>query len=133
MLWRNFLILKLPRAILFANKIKTYLGQFGGVWITPDPSLSAERRNRLGLFSTAFRDSAKKVEQLAGQKYDDHGFVSERAADMFFESGGFVIEKLTQPTKLVTASIDSESENQQRIVEDIRQWGRVWVLSLPQK
>ena len=117
---------------LLASKVKDYLGQCGGVWITPDPALSTARRNGLAKFSPYFRNGLVKAEQMAGQKYDEHGFVSEQAADDFFKSEGFTIEKRAQPKDLVTADIQSDDTDEKSVLEDIAQNGKVWALFLEQ-
>ncbi len=112
--------------------IKVLQRQFrGGAWITPDPALSAERRNRLATFAKSMGDKgfSKQAEEIAGQKYDDYGFKSEEDADKFFVSQGFQIEKFPQPADL--HSLENHSLNPEvarRLSKDIREYGKVWVL-----
>ena len=66
-----------------AATIKDLQRRFGGgAWITPDPALSAERRNRLATFAKSMGDKGflKQAEKIAAQKYDDYGFKSEKDA-----------------------------------------------------
>jgi O-methyltransferase involved in polyketide biosynthesis len=105
----------------------------GGAWITPDPALSAERRNRLATFAKSMSNKgfSKKAEEIAGQKYDDYGFKSENDADEFFASQGFQIERFPQPTDLHSFKNHSlDPEIARRLSEDIREYGKVWVLKI---
>lgn len=117
-----------------AATIKDLQRRFGGgAWITPDPALSAERRNRLATFAKSMGDKGflKQAEKIAAQKYDDYGFKSEKDADKFFISQGFCIEKFPQPTNLHSFKNHSlDPEIARRLSEDIREYGKVWVLKI---
>jgi O-methyltransferase involved in polyketide biosynthesis len=114
-----------------ATIIKDLQRQFGGAWITPDPAMSAERRDRLATFTKSMSNKGflKRAEEIAGQRYDDHGFKSEKGADEFFASQAFNIEKLPQPTDLHSfQSYGFEEEMIRQLSEDIREHGKVWIL-----
>ncbi len=111
--------------------IKDLQRQFRGIWITPDPAMSAERRDRLATFTKSMSNKGflKRAEEIAGQKYDDHGFKSEKGADEFFASQGLQIEKIPQPTNLHSfESYGFSPEMIQQLSEDIREYGKVWIL-----
>lgn len=114
-----------------AQNVKRLLLRFGGAWITPDPALSAQRRARLRLFNRGFKNIVKSAERVAGQKYDDHGFLSEHQADEFFLKSGFTLEKFAQPVNLNSFKACGLSRPLiQKITEDIKKYGKVWTLTL---
>jgi hypothetical protein len=120
--------------VKLATVIKELQRQFGGgAWITADPALSAERRNRLATFAKSMGDKGflKQAEKIAAQKYDDYGFKSEEDADKFFISQGFCIEKFPQSTDLRSFENHSlDPEIAHRLSEDIRGYGKVWILKI---
>jgi O-methyltransferase involved in polyketide biosynthesis len=112
--------------------IKHMLSRFGGQWITPDPSVSIERRAFQASFMSGARERTKQVESIVGQRYDDHAFANEADADAFFQKNGFMVVKYAQPIKLNSFSAANiQKELEPKIIEDIRQYGKVWVMSLP--
>jgi O-methyltransferase involved in polyketide biosynthesis len=115
---------------ILAKNIKSLLQTYGGAWITPDPSLSAERRKRLGSFLEGFKSISQAVEKQTKQKYDDYGFASEAEADVFFGREGFTIDKLSQPTDLSSFSLLKHTSEATEISNDIQKYGKVWRLSL---
>jgi O-methyltransferase involved in polyketide biosynthesis len=114
-----------------AGNIKKLLAKSSGVWITPDPAMSAERRNRLAGFNSGFNIIKRTAETLTGQKYDDHGFGTEADADRFFEQENFALEKVSQPINLdAIKNCNIEKQLAKEIVEDVAQFGKVWILSI---
>jgi len=115
---------------VLARNIKFLLSKFGGVWITPDPAMSAERRASLGTAAPNFLKLAKKAEAVAAQKYEDHGFKNEQEADKFFKSQGFSLKKFSQPTDLNSfKELRISSVAAKKIKENIKKYGKVWILS----
>ncbi len=115
-----------------AEQIHKILERFGGYWITPDPAMHNERRREISKnFPTHFM-----IEQNQstpdGRSFQDNAFADEAAADRFFDELDFTIEKepqlqgyeLSSPAKLKLAP-----EAIVRIEEDIRRFGKVWILS----
>ena len=110
-----------------SGNIISLLRRFGGAWVTPDPAFPKERRDRL-LKEPGLQG---KAEEMAGQRYDDHGFLNEQDADDFFTSQGFSIRKLPQPTDLNSfRALNLSAEIISRFKVDIRQHGKVWLLEL---
>jgi len=125
----DYLSLKEKEALIAT--IKDFLTRYGGAWITPDPAVSVARRAYQVAFMTGARERTKRVETVVGQRYDDHAFQDENAADTFFVENGFTIEKIAQPTVLRSfKECGIESGMTEKIVEDIRLHGRVWTMSL---
>lgn len=125
----DYLSLKEKEALV--GTIKGFLARYGGAWITPDPSVSVARRAYQVAFMTGARERTKRVEAVVGQRYDDHAFQDENAADAFFVKNGFKIEKIAQPTVLQSfKECGIESGMTEKIIEDIRLHGRVWTMSL---
>lgn len=80
--------------VKIAKIIRFILEKRGGVWITPDPALSAKARKYLKKDWTEYRQVMKNAEKMAKQKYDDHGFKNEEETDKFFRNCGFTIQKI---------------------------------------
>jgi O-methyltransferase involved in polyketide biosynthesis len=89
-----------------ATNVATLLKKFGGVWITPDVTLSVFTR-REGI--------VEKTESLTGVNVDQNAFESEEKAKAFFENLGFSVEvhvfseirgDLVSPTRLDVSEKD---------------------------
>jgi O-methyltransferase involved in polyketide biosynthesis len=114
-----------------AEIIKKLLVDYGGAWITPDLSESIDRRAYQISFMAGFREQLKHIEAKVGQKYDDYTFQNEVDADVFFKRNKFVIEKFSQPTNLHSLKkINLTPEMAEKIIQDIRLYGKVWAMSL---
>jgi hypothetical protein len=114
---------------LLARIIKKLLITHGGVWITPDPALSAERKKSLSVFLPRFKSNIKKIEDRTKQKYDDHGFKSELQADEIFQKNGFLIKKIHQPTNLASLK-NIKPDLAQEIIKNIGEYGKIWEMFL---
>lgn len=109
--------------------IKRLLRKYGGVFITPDPSVSVERRAAQALFMKGAQERTKRVESVVGQRYDDHAFQNESDADLFFENCGFTVKKFPQPIALHSfAACRITADVTEKIIKDIRTYGKVWVM-----
>ncbi|MCX6762715.1 MAG: class I SAM-dependent methyltransferase [Candidatus Moranbacteria bacterium] len=117
--------------IKIAKIIKSVFEERGGVWITPDPALSAEARKYLRKDWTEYRQAMKNVEKMAKQKYDDHGFKSEKETDKLFRNCGFAIRKYNWPTKLI--SWQTSGYDQKRMIKlgsILKKFGKTWVMTI---
>jgi O-methyltransferase involved in polyketide biosynthesis len=114
-----------------AKTIKGIVEKYGGVWITPDPALSVESREFLKKSWPAFRQTLKKAEKMAKQKYDNHGFQSIKDTDRFFRECEFSIRKYNWPTKLNFLKTSEYSEKKiSEFKSVLKKYGKVWILSL---
>jgi O-methyltransferase involved in polyketide biosynthesis len=111
--------------------VKSLLEKYGGVWIAPDPAQNAGARKKMHLAIPEWKRIMKSAERIVGQKYADHGFASEKEADKFFKSHGFIIKKIAWPQKL--HSIDPKFFKPKEVVKIrnfLKRYGKTWVLSL---
>jgi len=115
-----------------ADAVKGLLKNKAGVWITPDPALSAERRHGLAqLIPDSWKSGEKKVEEMTKQKYDDYVFRSEEAANEFFRENGFTVQTIPQPTELNSFdAISMNPEFAEKLKDNIKYHGKIWLLQL---
>ena len=114
-----------------AGIVKNLLEEHRGVWIATDPALNAASRKELNAALPEWKKIMKKAEKLAGQKYADHGFLSEKEADSFFKACGFRVRKRAWPLKLhslSTGCIGSKAAG--KIKNFLKRYGKAWILSL---
>jgi len=117
--------------IKIAKIIKSILEKRGGVWITPDPAMSAEARKYLKKDWTEYRHAMKNAEKIAKQKYDNHGFKNERETDKLFRNCGFTIQKSNWPTKLI--SWQTSGYDRKRVIKlggILKKFGKTWMLTV---
>jgi O-methyltransferase involved in polyketide biosynthesis len=72
-----------------ARNIRSLLGEFGGVWITPDITL----KTALRAASADDRQQIEKVGRLVGINIDQNRFENVDQAQEFFEHLSFVVER----------------------------------------
>jgi len=114
-----------------AGIIREILSQKGGVWIAPDPALSLESRGVLKKHWPDYKRLSEKVEKIARQKYDDHGFQNEKETDKLFRDCGFKIKKISWPTKLHSLKTAGyEKKQKEKLRKILKKFGKVWVLSV---
>ncbi len=112
-----------------ATIVRELLKDRVGIWITPDPALSAERRKSIRqILPDSWSQQIKRVEDITKQKYDDYGFKSEADADSFFEQNGFNSEKVPQPTDLNSfTACNLDPQLVEKLKNNIRSGGKVWL------
>ncbi|HSX25103.1 MAG TPA: class I SAM-dependent methyltransferase [Candidatus Andersenbacteria bacterium] len=118
---------------ILAQNIRHILSKFGGVWITPD--LAMHNKRRMGMY----RDLAHKQEvdamiaQRTGTNYDAKSFEDEHDTDAFLRDVGFDIKKISQLSgyeMLSFAELNLGEGERQRILDNLHEYGKVWVLSV---
>lgn len=119
--------------LMLAMNMRDILSEFGGVWITPDPAMHNQRRREMYGDARAQQKVESKIAEKTGRSYEENAFENEKAADEFFTEQGFAIKKFSQLDgyKLISpekTGLDEKSG--ELILENIRSYGKVWVLSL---
>jgi O-methyltransferase involved in polyketide biosynthesis len=113
-----------------AESVKSILSEFEGIWVTPDPALTQERRRQIRLILSTYAENERKTEAMTGQKYDDFSFSDEAAADNFFVQAGFHMEKFSQMAEdqpivsLGKSGLDANTVS--KLKQNILDFGKVW-------
>jgi O-methyltransferase involved in polyketide biosynthesis len=75
---------------LVAKNVHSFLEEFGGVWITPDITLKKLLEVQE---ESTMPGKNKQIAELTGKEIDQNRFENEEAAQEFFKSFGFEIER----------------------------------------
>ena len=115
------------------DNIQKILKKFGGVWITPDPSMHNERRRLMHAWRNSQQAIEGEVKQATERNYQQNSLENEKATDDFYAQAGFKIKKLSQMDEgeeLASIDLIEDKNEREYIIKNIQEYGKVWVFSL---
>lgn len=118
--------------LLISGNILSVLRKTGGVWITPDPSFTAERQAFIrSMHRAAGGNATGKVEKKTGRNFVDGNFKDEEEAERLLAEQGWSIRKFDSipASQIETLRLIKDTEISKVLADNIREKSKIWALS----
>ena len=116
-----------------SRNIRDLISSFGGVWVTPDPSMNKVNRDAFFVYSPTIKASQAKIAERTGRNYDKMGFEDDSQALDLFESESFSVKRYYRKDlgySLVTlGKVGLNEANAKEFDNTLKERFAVWVMS----